>query len=74
VTAIDGMADFEGEVTGGLTILAWFHGRDLIARVTRTPDVMAQVPTSTVVTTEGQLHQTLDAWLAEIKRRGMGDR
>jgi hypothetical protein len=73
VTSIDGKASFERGVAGGLTIVAWFHGGVLIARVMKTPNVVAEVPSTTMVTSERELHELLDAWLADIKQYGVGD-
>jgi len=58
----------ENGAVGGMTILVWLHGDELIARITRTPDVVAKNPVTTVVSTERQVLLEVSAWLSEVKQ------
>jgi hypothetical protein len=60
----------EDGAAGGMAILVWSHGGELIARITKTSDVLAEDSVTSVVSTERQVLLEVSAWLMEIKRRG----
>ena len=58
---------------GGITILAWFHNEELIARIKQTSDVLSGSTRTTMVTTAQQIHEAVDSWLSEIEHQGLGN-
>jgi hypothetical protein len=66
--SMNDMTGGENGAVGGMTILVWLHGDELVARITRTPDVVAQNPVTSVVSTERQVLLEVSAWLSEVKQ------